>query len=62
MPLIYGGGINNIEKIKKLIDIGFDGVTISTAIYDKSLDLIDVKEKLSKIYKKINFNTDVKHN
>ena len=62
VPLIYGGGINNIEKIKKLIDIGFDGVTISTAIYDKSLDLIDVKEKLSKIYKKINFNTDVKNN
>ena len=62
VPLIYGGGINNIEKIKKLIDIGFDGITISTAIYDKSLDLIDIKKKLSKIYKKINFNTNDKHN
>ena len=53
VPLIYGGGINNIEKIKKLIDIGFDGITISTAIYDKSLDLIDIKKNYQKFIKKL---------
>ena len=57
VPLIYGGGVNSFNIIKKLIEIGYDGVTISSALYDKSLDLIKVKNSLSKIYKNINFNT-----
>ena len=58
VPIIYGCGINSLEKIKKLIDIGFDGVTISSAIYNNSLDLNEVKKSLSKNYSKINFNLD----
>ena len=56
VPIIYGFGINSLEKIKKLIDIVFDGVTISSAIYNNSLDLNEVKKSLSKNYSKINFN------
>ena len=46
----------NCKKIKNLIDIGFDGVTISSAIYNNSLDLNEIKNSLSKIYTNINFN------
>ena len=56
VPLVYGGGINSLENINNLIDIGFDGVTVSSAIYDNSLDLDKVKNSLSKNYSKINFN------
>ena len=56
VPLIYGGGINSLVKIKKLIDIGFDGITLSSALYDNSLDLNKIKQNLSNVYSKINFN------
>lgn len=56
VPLIYGGGINSFEKIKDIIDLGFDGVTISSALYDGSIDLFEVKKKLFHLYKNINFN------
>ncbi len=56
VPLIYGGGINSLVKIKKLIDIGFDGITLSSALYDNSLDLNKIKKNLSNMYSKINFN------
>jgi imidazole glycerol-phosphate synthase subunit HisF len=57
VPLIYGGGINSVDKIKKIIDLGLDGVTVSSALYDKSLDPHLAKIELAKIYNKISFNT-----
>ena len=33
MPLSYGGGVNNLEQIKKLFQIGFEKVIINTALY-----------------------------
>jgi cyclase len=56
VPLIYGGGINCFQKIKNLIDVGFDGVTISSALYDGSINILEIKKKLSRIYKNINFH------
>jgi len=56
VPIIYGGGINSLVKIKKLIEIGFDGITISSALYDHSLDIKKIKKNLSKTYPTVNFN------
>lgn len=33
MPLSYGGGITNIEQIKKIFHMGFEKVIINTAFY-----------------------------
>jgi len=35
MPLSYGGGVNNIEDIKKLFRIGFEKVIINSAAIEK---------------------------
>lgn len=34
MPLSYGGGIKNLEQIKKLFSIGYEKVVINTAFYE----------------------------
>lgn len=39
MPLSYGGGITNLEQIKKIFHIGYEKVIINTAFYDNP-DLI----------------------
>lgn len=39
MPLSYGGGITNIEQIRKLLAIGYEKVVINTALVDNP-DLI----------------------
>lgn len=36
MPLSYGGGISNLEQIKKLFFIGYEKVIINTAFMQKS--------------------------
>ena len=35
VPLTIGGGINNIEKIRKLLCVGADKVSINSALYDQ---------------------------
>ena len=45
MPLCYGGGINTIEKAKKLFSLGFEKISFNTLIYDN----IDLIKKISKI-------------
>lgn len=39
MPLAYGGGINNLEHAKKIIEIGFEKVIVNSEAYS-SKDLI----------------------
>lgn len=39
MPLSYGGGINNVEQIKRIFRIGFEKVVINTSAVN-NLDLI----------------------
>ena len=34
MPLSYGGGVKNMEQIKKLFSIGFEKVVVNSAFYD----------------------------
>ena len=34
MPLSYGGGVRNIEQIRKLLAIGYEKVVINTALVD----------------------------
>ena len=36
MPLSYGGGVNNLEQVKKLFQIGFEKVIINTALYSNT--------------------------
>ena len=40
MPIAYGGGLNNIDQIKRLFSIGYDRVVLNTSIY-KSPKLIN---------------------
>lgn len=56
VPIIYGGGVNSLNIIEKMISIGFDGVTISAAAHFKKLNIINIKKNLAKKYKNINFN------
>jgi cyclase len=37
MPIGYGGGINNIEQIKKIFDLGVEKIIMNTAAFDFNL-------------------------
>jgi cyclase len=37
MPMGYGGGINSLEQIKKLFDLGLEKVVLNTAMFDYDL-------------------------
>jgi cyclase len=37
MPIGYGGGINNIEQIKKIFDLGVEKIIMNTASFDLNL-------------------------
>lgn len=43
IPLIYGGGIKNLNDIKDLKKIDFNGVILSSALYSGEISLKDVK-------------------
>jgi cyclase len=45
MPLCYGGGISNLEQVKKLVSIGVEKVSLNTAILN-NYDLIYNTSKL----------------
>ena len=42
VPLIASGGISNITDIKKLLNLGVEGVIVGKAIYDNKVDLKDI--------------------
>lgn len=46
MPLSYGGGITNIEQIKKIFQMGYEKVIINTAFY-RNPNLITEAAKLA---------------
>jgi cyclase len=46
MPLAYGGGINNIEQVKKIFAIGIEKIIINTAAYTNP----KLIEQIAKIY------------
>jgi phosphoribosylformimino-5-aminoimidazole carboxamide ribotide isomerase len=41
LPIIAAGGVNTIEDIKKLTEIGVDGAIIGRALYEGSINLVD---------------------
>jgi cyclase len=34
MPLCYGGGINSVDDAKRLIDLGYEKISLNTVLYD----------------------------
>ena len=42
VPLIASGGISNISDIKKLLNLGLEGVIVGKAIYDNKVSLKDI--------------------
>ena len=58
MPLCYGGGIDTIEKAKKIFSLGFEKISFNTLIYD-NLELIkNISEIIGK--QSIVFSIDYK--
>ena len=49
LPLIYGGGINSNTNIQSLIDLKYDGVSISNVLHFRKMGITDIKKDLSKI-------------
>ena len=48
VPLTVGGGINNIEQVDKLIEIGADKVSINSASYDNPRIISEVANRFGK--------------
>jgi len=44
MPLCYGGGISNVEQIKRLISLGVEKVSVSSAIFNNDKFLIEASK------------------
>tara|TARA_Y100000590_G_scaffold470419_1_gene664751 strand:+ start:8471 stop:9229 length:759 start_codon:yes stop_codon:yes gene_type:complete len=49
LPLIYGGGINSNENILDLIDLKYDGASISNALHFNKMQISNIKKHVSKI-------------
>jgi cyclase len=43
MPICYGGGLNNIEDVQKVFELGVDKVSFNTALHD---NIIVIKETI----------------
>ena len=48
VPLTVGGGINSIEQVDKIIEIGADKVSINTACYENPQIISDVANRFGK--------------
>lgn len=44
MPLCYGGGISNVEQIKRLVSLGVEKVSVSSAIFNNDKFLIEASK------------------
>jgi cyclase len=40
MPLAYGGGIKNLDEIKRLFSIGLEKVILSSVLFEAGLDIV----------------------
>ena len=49
LPLIYGGGINSNKNILNLIDLKYDGVSISNALHFNKMQISNIKQYVSSI-------------
>lgn len=41
MPLCYGGGINNLEQAKRILGLGVEKISLSTALYNDKSSLVE---------------------
>ena len=46
IPMMYSGGIRDIEDIKELSKLGFDGASIGSALHYKKINIIELKNSL----------------
>jgi imidazole glycerol phosphate synthase subunit HisF len=46
IPIIYSGGIRNIEDIQELSKLGFDGASIGSALHYKKINITELKNSL----------------
>lgn len=46
MPLSYGGGLNNIDQIKRVINLGYEKVVINSAFFRNELFIRDAVDLL----------------
>lgn len=44
MPLAYGGGINNVNQVKKILSIGFEKVVLNTSIINNEKLITEISE------------------
>ena len=49
LPLIYGGGINSKENILNLINLKYDGASISNALHFNKMQISKIKKHVSTI-------------
>jgi cyclase len=59
-PITYGGGINDIDTMKKIFNIGFDKICLNSLVYNNLPVVIKAKEIFGK--QSITINIDVKKN
>ena len=48
IQILYGGGVSSFEDIKKIYDIGFNGICMSRALHFNELHLRDLKKKMNR--------------
>ena len=46
VPLLYGGGIRNLDMINKIIELELDGVCISYALHNKKISISEIKKNI----------------
>ncbi len=46
MPLTYGGGIKNLEQAKKIISLGFEKISLSSAAYENTNLISEISKEV----------------